>query len=406
MSNFIRNHFNFEIIYLPKIIKENIVKLETLFSPEKIGNVQIKNRIERSATYEGMALKYGYVSEDLIKLYTELAQGGTGLIITGASVVDPGGAGSPYQTALYHDDYIAGQKRLVDAVHEYSEVKIATQLVHLGRRGTNPKYPVVAPSPVRYKYSDNIPKELPTDDIQKLINMFVSAGRRAYESGYDLVQMHAAHDYMLCNFISPFTNRRNDEYGGDTQERAKILVDIYNQLRDEVGKNFPIIIKLQTDDDVMGGLDLEEAKNITRIIVNAGYDAIEPSASSIESQLGEKNSFPSKRIKTPNEENYFLPTAKELKPLMKNSKLMLMGGIKNPLSAVNLLQEKVTDFISMSRPLIREPNLPNRWKSGDLSPAECISCNSCYVTLLTGSVYCVVKKKLEKRRMRKEKKDE
>lgn len=382
------------------------MKLETLFSPEKIGNVQIKNRIVRSATYEGMALKYGYVSEDLIKLYTELAQGGTGLIITGASVVDPGGAGSPYQTALYHDDYIAGQKKLVDVVHEYSDVKIATQLVHFGRRGTHPKYPVVAPSPVQYKHSDRVPKELPTEEIHKLVNMFVSAGRRAYESGYDMVQMHAAHDYMLNNFISPFTNKRNDEYGGDIQGRVKILVDIYEQLRDEVGKNFPITIKMQTDDDVMGGLTLEGAKEVTKILVDAGYDAIEPSASSIESQLGEKNSFPSKRIKSPDDENYFLPTAKELKPLMKNSKLILMGGIKNPLSAENLLQEKATDFISMSRPLIREPDLPNRWKSGDFSPAECISCNSCYVTLLTGSVYCVVKKKIEKRRMRKEKKDE
>ena len=253
------------------------IELKYLFSPGKIRNVQIKNRIVRSATYEKRATKDGYVADRLIKLYTDLAQGGTGLIITGAIAVDPKSSGSQNQAYLYEDSYVSGQKQLVEAVQNYSDVKIAAQLVHIGRQGIHPKYPPVGPSPILNKSTNLIPRELTTEEIGKIIERFVEAGMRAYESGYDMVQLHAAHGYLLNNFISPHTNRREDEYGGDTKNRTKILVDIYNLLRDEVGKNFPIITKLQTNDFVPGGLTLNEAKKITKILVDAGYDAIEPS---------------------------------------------------------------------------------------------------------------------------------
>jgi 2,4-dienoyl-CoA reductase-like NADH-dependent reductase (Old Yellow Enzyme family) len=376
------------------------LELKNLFTEGKIGNVYIKNRIVRSATYERKATKYGFVNEKLIKLYTDLAQGGTGLLITGAIAVDKTGSGSQNQAYLFDDSYISGQKQLVNAVHDYSDVKIAAQLIHTGRQGSHPKYPPIAPSPIPNKVTKRIPHELTTEEIREVIKWFVDTSHRAYECGYDMVQMHAAHGYLLSNFISPYTNKRMDEFGGDTQKRTKILIDIYNQLRDEVGKNFPITIKLQTQDLIPGGLTLEEAKKITHYLVDVGYDAIEPSASEIETMIGTKNTYPSKIIKSPNDENYFLPTAKELKPIMKKCQMILMGGIRNPLSAEKILQENFADFISMSRPLIHEPDLPNRWKSGDLSPARCISCNSCYTTMYAGEVYCVVKKKLEEKKVR------
>jgi len=379
------------------------IELKHLFSPGKIGNIQIKNRIVRSATYERRAMKYGMVSEHLIELYRELAKGGTGLIISGAIGIDPKATGGPDQPYLYDDSHMEGQKKLVKEVHNYSEVKIAAQIVHTGRQGTHPKYPSVAPSPIEDKYTKQIPRELTTDEIEGIVKNFVSASRRAYECEYDMVQMHGAHGYLLSNFISPYTNIRNDGYGGSIQNRAKILVDIYNQTRDEIGKNFPITIKLQIDDDVPGGLNLEEGIEIAKIMVETGYDAIEPSGGMGESIMLNKNPLPSRFIKSPEDENYFLESAKKLKPVMKDCPLILVGGIRNPLSAEKILQEKSADFISMSRPLIYEPDLPNRWKNGDLSPAKCVSCNSCFMTMMTGEVYYVVKKKLEKKRLKKEK---
>ena len=377
------------------------MELNTLFSPEKIGNIQIKNRIVRSATYSRKAEKYGHVGETLIEFYDELAQGGTGLIISEFIAVDPSGTASPYQLRLDNDSYILDHRKLVDTVHNYSEVKIAAQIAHTGRQGVHPKYLPVAPSPIPDKITGLTPRELTKLEIEELIQKFVATGRRAYESGYDMVQLHAAHGYFLSNFISPYTNRRIDDYGGSNENMSRILTEIYDGIKDEVGKPFPVTIKLQTQDFVPGGLEMEQSLEFVRILVNNGFDAIEPSGGIGETQVGTKNAYPSRQIKSPEEENYFLPVVKKLKPFMKNSKMMLMGGIKNPISAENFLKTGVTDFISMCRPLIYEPNLPNRWMSGDLSPAKCTSCNSCYVTIFTGPVYCVVRRRLEKKEQRK-----
>jgi len=374
------------------------LELRTLFSPEKIGNVQIKNRIVRSATFMGSAEKYGYVNKKLIDIYSELARGGTGLIISGFTAVDPGGAASPYQACLYDDSFIPSQKNLVETVHQYPDVKIAVQIAHTGRQGYHPKYHPVAPSPIPFKTTGLTPRELASEEIEELIQKFIDAGCRAYTCGYDLIQLHAAHGYFLSNFISPYTNKRTDDYGGNTQKRLKILIDIYNGLKDELGKNYPVTVKLQVQDFIPDGLTLEEGVEYAKILSEIGYDAIEPSGGGGDAQFLTKKAYPSLHIKTPEEENYFLPHVKKIKPYMKKSKLFLMGGIKNPIFAEKALQENYADFISMSRPLIYEPNLPNRWKEGDISPAKCISCNGCYMTMRVGPVYCVTKKRLEKRK--------
>jgi len=377
------------------------MELNTLFSPEKIGNVQIKNRIVRSATYTRRSEKYGIVGNKLVEFYDKLAQGGTGLIISEFIAVDPGGTASVYQLRLDNDSFIPGQRKLVEVVHNYTEVKIAAQIAHTGRQGAHPKYPPVAPSPIPDKNTGLTPRELTKSEIEDLIQKFVAAGRRAYEIGYDMVQLHAAHGYLLSNFISPYTNRRTDNYGGSNENMARILTEIYDGIKDEVGKKFPVTIKLQTQDFIPGGLEMKQGLEIAKILVDKGLDAIEPSGGIGETQIGTKNAYPSRQIKSPEEENYFLPIVKELKPSMKNCKMILMGGIKNPISAENFLKAGITDFISLCRPLIHEPNLPNRWMNGDLNPAKCRSCNSCYVTIFTGPVYCVVRRRLEKREQRK-----
>jgi 2,4-dienoyl-CoA reductase-like NADH-dependent reductase (Old Yellow Enzyme family) len=373
------------------------LELKTLFSPKKIGNVQIKNRIVRSATFMFLAEKYGYVGERLLKMYEELAKGGTGLIITGAAAMDPGAAGGPYQVCLYEDSHMLGHKRLVDLIHDYDDTKVAIQYNHIGRLGYHPKYPNIAPSPVPYKGTGLTPQELTTDGVREVITKFIEAGLRAYECGYDMIQLHAAHGYFLNSFISPHTNLRSDEFGGSVQGRVKILVDIHNGIRDELGNQFPIIIKLQSQDFIPDGISEKEGFEIAKIIADSGFDGIEPSGGGRESIEFTKNALPSKIIKKVDDENYFLPFAKKIKPFMKNCALILVGGIRNPIIAEKILQEGDTDFISLCRPLIYEPELPNRWKNGDLSPAKCISCNSCLAVMERGPVYCVTKKNLEKR---------
>ncbi|MFX0139548.1 MAG: NADH:flavin oxidoreductase [Candidatus Hodarchaeota archaeon] len=378
------------------------ITLEMLFSPKKIGSVQIKNRIVRSATFEGMASKEGYVTEQLIYFYKILAQGGTGLIITSASAADSRYTVGSRCMCFNDDEFISGQKKLVQAVHEYSGAKIGAQIAHNGRQGTHPKYRPVAPSPVLYKPTNKIPKELTGGEIEEIIKKFALAGRRAYESGYDMVQLHGAHGYLLSNFLSPYTNKRTDDFGGNTQKRTKILVDIYHQMRDEVGKNFPIIIKLQVLDGVEEGITLEEAKKITQILVDTGYDAIEPSGGLSELQMKSDNELPSKKVKSQEDENYLSPAIKTLHPIMKKCALIQVGGIRNPLSAEEILKANNCEFISLSRPLIREPNLPNRWRKGDFTPPSCISCNSCLIAIFTGQpLHCVVEKRLERKKRKK-----
>ncbi|MCK4284558.1 MAG: NADH:flavin oxidoreductase [Candidatus Lokiarchaeota archaeon] len=373
------------------------MELKTLFSSEKIGNVEVKNRIVRSATYTHAATEDGHVSDLLIKYHTDLAKGGIGLIITGITTIDKVGNIANGQTCLYDDSYIEGQKKLVKAVHEYSDVKIAPQLSHSGRQGRTP----IAPSAITFKDGDRMPKELTNEEVRELIDNFINAARRTYESGYDMVQLNAAHGWILCNFLSPYTNKRSDEFGGNTKNRMKILVDIYNGIVDEVGKNFPITVKLQTQDFVEDGLQLEEGKLIAKELVDLGFAAIEPSGGSAEISRLFRIPYPAAKVQSQEDENFFLPAVKELKPIMKESKIILMGGVRNPVTAEKFLQENITDFIAISRPLICEPDLPNRWKSGDFTPPLCNSCNSCFFSTGTGSVACTVKEKLIKERMNK-----
>ncbi len=366
------------------------MELKTLFSPEKIGNVEIKNRIVRSATYTHSATNDGYVTDEMIKFHTDLANGGIGLLITGITTVDKIGTISPGQTCLYDDSYIEGQKKFVDAIHDCSDAKIAPQLSHSGRQGLTP----IAPSAITFREGDRIPKELTNEEVKEVITNFINAGRRVYESGYDLIQLNSGHGWLLCNFLSPFTNKRTDEYGGSLPNRMRMLVDIYNGIVDEVGKNFPIIVKLQTQDFIEEGISLEEGKSIAKTLVDLGFAAIEPSGGSGEISRLYKIRYPSVKVQSQDDENYFLPAVKKLKPIMKDCKSILMGGVRNPLTVEQLLQENTIDFIAMSRPLICEPDLPNRWKDGDLSPPLCNSCNRCYFSTGSGIVACTVKEKL------------
>ncbi len=365
-----------------------------VFSANKIGGLLIKNRFVRSATYEGMASEDGNVTDKLVELYKNLAEGGTGLIITGYMYVQQIGKGAPYMTGIDRDDFILGLKRITGTVHKYGNgCKVAVQLVHCGRQTSLVETPL-APSAVFEPVINKMPREMTIEEIEETSEAFAEAARRAKEARFDAVQLHGAHGYLLSEFLSPYTNRRTDEYGGNTENRMKIVEDIYNRTIEKVGKDFPILIKMNVSDFLQGGIDLTESKKIVERLSNLGIAAVETSGGMFETRKYNKNLTASRtKIRSKDKEAYFLPYAREIKKVV-NIPLILVGGIRSLDVIEEILAEGSADFISMSRPLIREPDLPNKWlKKIEKSTADCISCNACYKSLMNGGVRCIQKER-------------
>lgn len=366
------------------------------FTAEKIGEMLIKNRFVRSATYEGMASEDGKVTNRLVELYKHLAQGGVGLIITGYTYVQPIGKGAPYMTGIDRDDLVPGLRRVANVVHEYDDdCRIAVQLTHCGRQTSLIETPL-APSAVFEPVLNKMPREMTIEEIEETIEAFANAARRAREAGFDAVQLHGAHGYLLSSFLSPYTNRRQDEYGGDTEKRMKIVEDIYNRIVAKVGGKFPVLIKMNVSDFLEGGVDISESKKIAERFSKTGIAAIETSGGMFETRIHNKNLTASRtKILSKNEEAYFLPYAREIKQVIAVP-LILVGGIRSLEIAEKILAEGSADFVSLSRPLIREPDLPSKWLKGIGGlTAECISCNGCYRSLMDGGVRCIQKEGAE-----------
>jgi 2,4-dienoyl-CoA reductase-like NADH-dependent reductase (Old Yellow Enzyme family) len=374
---------------------------EIYSQPKKIGNIEVKNRFVRSATGERLASEKGEVTEELIQFHKILAEGGVGLIITGVTYVHANGIGIPNQLGIDRDNLIPGLRRLTEVVHKYGDgCKIVVQLHHSGRQSMILENPL-APSAVFEPTFDVTPIEMTIDDIQNTVEAFAQAARRAKESGFDAIQLHAAHGYLLSEFLSPYTNRRSDDYGGTTDNRYKIIQEIYTRTVELVGKDFPILIKMNVDDYMEGGITLEESKKIAEKLSKTGFDAIETSSAMWEvttrsrKELGWHPAFnPEARtnIDSKEKEAYHLPYAKVIKKFI-DVPLILVGGLRSLDVIQNILEKGHADFIGLCRPLIREPDLPNKWLSGTGEiTCKCISCNGCTGSLLVGSLRCAQEK--------------
>jgi len=386
---------------------EKVSKLEVpksitslVFEPEEIGGMVIKNRLVRSATYEGMASEDGSVTGELVELYKTLAEGGVGLIITGYAYVQPSGKPLPRQTGIDRDDLIPGLRKIAETVHEHGNgCKVAIQLVHCGRQSFFLEK-TVAPSAVLDPLSSNMPREMTIEEIEETIEAFAEAARRTKEAGFDAVQLHAAHGYLLSQFLSPHTNRRTDEYGGSTENRVKIVERIYKRTVEKTGKDFPILIKMNVDDFLEDGIDLNESGKIAQRLSKIGFAAIETSGGMDETAIRDKEelgwtpaypAFCRTNIMSKDKEAYHLPYAREIKKVI-DVPLILVGGIRSLDVIEKILAEGSADFVALSRPLIREPDLPNRWLKGIGGlTADCISCNGCVGSLVEGGVRCIHK---------------
>ncbi|MDO8785383.1 MAG: NADH:flavin oxidoreductase [Syntrophales bacterium] len=364
--------------------------MKKLFEPSIINGMTLKNRFVRSATWEGMAKDDGTCTPGIVDLMVSLAKGGVGLIITGHAYVRRDGQASPRQLGVYKDELISGLEKMTRAVHE-KDGKIVMQLAHAGFHalGELTGQPPISPSAVEIQ-SKLAPKEMTVQDIKEIIQAFAQAAERAKNAGFDGVQIHAAHGYLLSQFLSPVYNHRTDAYGGDIHNRARALLEVFQAIRKAVGPDYPVLVKLNTRDFVENGLKLEDSLQVGSMLSQEGADAIELSGGLPTTlKLG-----PIRRgIKSEDREAYFREEARAFKGKIQVP-LILVGGIRSYHVAEELVDTGVADYISMSRPFIREPALINRWLAGDLRKAACISDNQCFIPASAGEgIYCVNEKK-------------
>lgn len=377
------------------------------FSPMKIRDMEVKNRFVRSATYECMAKETGEVTDELVNLYRHLAAGEVGLIITGYTFIHPLGRAFKYHAGIHNDEMIPGLKRMVDAAHR-EEGKIVFQISHAGRQTTKAtigQAPIGPSSTGRDPVNFVKPRQMSEEDIHLAITSFGHAARRAHEAGADGVQLHGAHGYLINQFLSPFFNQREDAWGGSDENRFRFLKETVREVKKAIGDGMIILVKLNTNDFTpQEGITPPLAVKYASWLAELGIDGLEISCgtglySFMNMSRGEVpvdelvSSFPwwkkplarltlNKLVgKYDLEEGYNLEAAKLIKPVLGEVPLIPVGGLRNLRHMEEVLERKWADFISMSRPFIREPDLVRRFREGKAEFASCVSCNRCLAAI-------------------------
>ena len=368
--------------------------MSKLFETSEINGMKLANRFVRSATWEGMAADDGACNPRLIDLMTGLAKGGVGLIISSHAYVSPEGQAGPWQLGVYDDKLIPGLEDMTTAVHENGG-KIVMQLAHAGYFA-NPK--LTGQTPMAPSNAEGFAKgprqEMTADDIQGVVKAYGAAARRAQTAGFDGVQIHSAHGYLLSQFLSPAFNQRQDEYGGDIGNRARALVAVLREVRQAVGKEYPVLVKMNCQDFIENGLQPEDSLQADKMLVENVIDAIELIGGVL---ISPKLSPSRMGIKSEDKEAYFQNEARAFKEEL-NVPLILVGGNRSFQVAERLVDGGVADYISICRPLIREPGLINRWKSGDLSKSACLSDYMCFGPAMKGEgIYCLTEEREKKK---------
>ena len=376
------------------------VMMSILFEPIEIKGVELKNRFVRSATYDGYADHTGRVTDKQIEFFEDLAKGGVGLIVTGITYVHDSGQTSPIQNSVASDDCMPGLKKLSDAVHNLG-AKIAIQLFHAGREGARflntRNLEALGPS-----FVDDDPyfkkpyRSMNEEEISEVINAFGDGARRVREAGFDAVQVHGAHAYLLSQFLSPYLNRRNDQWGGNLENRLRIHREILKDIRAKAGEDYPLLIKIGVQDGFPGGLEFREGALAARFLAEWGFDAIEIS-SGLRGKRYEGTEFKTK-LNRPEGEAYFREWCKEIKGEV-DVPVMMVGGLRTFALMEEVIEGGEADLVSLCRPFIREPFIVNKWRKDNHYKPTCISCNQCLDTIFQGNrVQCMQEAKGKKER--------
>lgn len=393
--------------------------MSILFSPKEIGPVEVKNRFVAASTYECMASETGEITDMLINRYRSLAKGGVGLVIPGYMYINSVGKATKFQVGIHDDAMIAGLKRLTQIVHDNGS-KIFFQLDHAGRQttkeviGQTPLGPSAGKSDPVFRVK---PRAMTGEEIKQTINDFANAAKRARESGADGIQIKAANGYLLNEFLSPFFNQRTDEWGGSDENRYQILREVIHACRKAINKDMALIVKLCTNDYTpKPGMTPELAKKYAGWLVQDGIDGLETSQGTFSFSMMNisRGDVPVRDLvkfvpiwmrpiawlmirswvgKYNAEEGWNLADARIVKTAIEDKPLLLVGGLRKLKTMQKIVEEKEADFISLSRPLIREPNLVEKFRTNQSEVATCVSCNQCVVAIINNlPLHCYYQK--------------
>jgi 2,4-dienoyl-CoA reductase-like NADH-dependent reductase (Old Yellow Enzyme family) len=373
-----------------------------IFEPVFLENMEFKNCFVMAAAADNLTGEGGKVTEAHINRLVELAEGDVGLIIPGGVGINDRARSGPNTPNMDRKNAVKEYKNLTKRLHECG-AKIAIQLVHSGiwtshyQNSLNKEaigaYDIplntpylnegLLPSPGKFHAATE-------EEIINLIDAFAEAAYKGKKAGFDACEIHAAHDSLLAQFLSPITNKRNDEWGGSLEKRAHIHFEIGEAIKNKLGDDFLLIIKLGLKDGVTGGTKLEEGLKAAEIVSNSGYDIIEVS---LGLQGGKLKETVFKPIPPEGMGNYH-DWCRKLKKKV-NIPIIQTGGLKSPADIQKIISQNHADMIGMCRPFIREPGLVKRWQEGNLEDAECIRCNKCVFALGKGMpLDCYVEEKI------------
>lgn len=361
------------------------------FAPATLGPVTLRNRFIRAGTGESMADPHGRIGPDYIALHEELARGGVGLAFTGHIYCHARGRYGALQAGLHHDDTIAGFRAVTDAVHRHGG-RIFAQIAHAGSQSMIPDNDPLAPSAVDNVMTGRKVREARTEEIEEVIDAFAQAARRAVEAGFDGVHLHGANGYLISQFRSPLTNRRDDEWGGTQHRRDRLAVAVIRGIRAQLPPGTALTMKVGLADlvDEPGGLTVADAVAGVAAFVAAGLDGVEISSNLMSDYVSasirpyvavtRRRAFRDILLhrlhRSPEPEAYFLDFADAVRARV-DTKIILVGGIRRLSTADRLIGSGRADFVSMARPFIREPDLVNRFAAGRQASPACVSCNIC-----------------------------
>lgn len=349
--------------------------MSSVFDNINIGNINCKNRILRSATWEALADEKGFMSDKQYEIYEELAKNDVGLISTGYARIMESDCPNAGMMGIYDDCFIPSYKKLTDIVHKHNG-KIMMQIAYGGTKTTYKvnERTIFCPSGVPEISTGTKGKEMTIDDIKLVAKAHGEAARRVKESGFDAVQIHAGHNYLLNQFLSPYYNRRADEYGGSIENRARAVIECYDEVRKAVGKDYTVMIKITCTDFTEGGFSFDDCLTFCKMLEKKGIDCIEISGNihgKAEKMAGYE--FDGHSIL---KDGYFVEYGKIIADKV-NVPIYVTGGFRSPEYMNKILSKTNISGFGISRPFLTEPDLVKRWILGDTKKAKCVHCSKC-----------------------------
>ena len=353
--------------------------IQLLNQPGKLNSITPRNRIVMSSAISNMAARDGSVTDQMIAYYCERGKGGAGIINTGYNYITQRGRAGKFQMSTADDANIPSMRRMTEAFHAVSPqgTYIGSQLCHAGRQasqyttGMTPEAPSPLVGPIPTGYSKEIPEEMSIKRIAEMVDEFAQAGRRSKEAGFDLVEIHAAHGYLLSQFLSPFSNQRNDQYGGSFDNRMRAVLEVLEATRSAVGKDYPLGIRINGDDFIDGGYTLDDYMRVARSIEDSGFaDYISVSAG-----LHHPEGVAAMVAPMAMPLGFLEHLGAGIRSAVERTPVFIVGRIKDPIQAEGILQRGSADYCIMTRALMADPQLPNKVMDSRLEEIRpCIGC--------------------------------